>query len=129
MPFIYHFHATKQVRDGMAHCDSTIECRQPLNTSALFNEARDAIAAKVDKSIAHLHPVPGGAVVVTSLTLLNPPPPDTTVKDALIDQLNDAAERQASWVRQAKADAGYDNNTSFDVVWEETLAKAKAASN
>jgi len=33
----------------------------------------------------------------------------------------DATQRQASWIRKAKAAAGYDNNISFDVVWDDAL--------
>jgi hypothetical protein len=40
--------------------------------------------------------------------------------------LSDAAIKRASWLRKAKAQAGYSDRTSFDVVWSETLAKASS---
>lgn len=41
--------------------------------------------------------------------------------------LEEGERRANSWLMQAKEDAGYDNNVSFDQVWEETLAKARGA--
>lgn len=34
--------------------------------------------------------------------------------------------RMRQWISSAKAEAGYHDNISFDVVWDETLAGAKA---
>jgi hypothetical protein len=53
-----------------------------------------------------------------------------------VDRRADAAERknaellesrqsEKEWLSKAKAEAGYDDNVSFDVVWAETLAKAR----
>jgi hypothetical protein len=40
-------------------------------------------------------------------------------------ELRDTALRRESWLRKAKSQAGYDNSVSFDVVWAETLKKAR----
>jgi hypothetical protein len=40
--------------------------------------------------------------------------------------LRDGAERRAQWLSEAKAEAGYNDSVSFDVVWQETRAKATA---
>ena len=42
-------------------------------------------------------------------------------------RVDDDAAKRASWLRSAKAEAGYDDNVSFDVVWAETLAKSRAS--
>ena len=43
-----------------------------------------------------------------------------------LEYLEDTATRHRDWITQAKKDAGYHDNISFDVVWTEILAKAKA---
>lgn len=42
-------------------------------------------------------------------------------KESLVEE----SHARASWLRKAKAEAGYDDNVSFDVVWKETLKKAR----
>lgn len=39
-------------------------------------------------------------------------------------QLKENEARQRRWLEDAKEQAGYDTNTSFDVVWEDTLKLA-----
>lgn len=43
-----------------------------------------------------------------------------------VNFLEDTESRRKDWLRKAKEDAGYDPNTSFDVVWKETLQKAES---
>ena len=45
------------------------------------------------------------------------------------NSLEDSQSRREQWLRQAKKEAGYDNNESFDKVWAETLALAKRPEN
>jgi chromosome segregation ATPase len=42
-----------------------------------------------------------------------------------IADLQDTVIRRNDWLHKAKVEAGYHDNVSFDVVWNETLAKAK----
>jgi len=44
------------------------------------------------------------------------------------DWLKDSERKREEWLRKAKQEAGYHNNISFDIVWEETLNKAKKLS-
>ena len=37
----------------------------------------------------------------------------------------DSRIKRDVWLRKAKAEAGYDNNVSFDVVWQDVLKKSK----
>ncbi len=39
-----------------------------------------------------------------------------------LESERDTNQRRDSWMRTAKQEAGYGNNTSFDVVWAEALA-------
>lgn len=41
-----------------------------------------------------------------------------------LDYLKDSERKRNSWLAKAKEQAGYSQNTSFDVVWAETLKKA-----
>ncbi len=41
-------------------------------------------------------------------------------------QLREEASKRAYWLREAKAQAGYNDRISFDVVWDETFARARA---
>lgn len=45
-----------------------------------------------------------------------------------MESLEDAAIKRRHWLSEAKRQAGYHDNVSFDVVWAETLAKAQALS-
>lgn len=38
----------------------------------------------------------------------------------------DTTARRQAWLKKAKAEAGYEDGVSFDRVWDETLARAKA---
>ena len=40
--------------------------------------------------------------------------------------LRDSESRRNNWLWKAKKDAGYGQNVSFDIVWEETLKKAQS---
>lgn len=40
---------------------------------------------------------------------------------------NDSIGKRKRWLRDAKRDAGYHDNTSFDVVWVDALAALKAS--
>jgi hypothetical protein len=44
---------------------------------------------------------------------------------AKVERLEENERRQARWLRQAKDDAGIDENVSFDHVWEQALAALK----
>lgn len=57
-------------------------------------------------------------------------------QDRLIGELNrkvnfleDTSIKRAEWLSNAKKEAGYDNNQSFDIVWKETLKKAQSKDN
>lgn len=41
------------------------------------------------------------------------------------DDLKDSEYRRKEWLRQAKKEAGYPTDVSFDDVWKETLKKAQ----
>lgn len=43
------------------------------------------------------------------------------------EKLRESARRRESWLSRAKAEAGYHEHVSFDIVWERTLARAMAA--
>lgn len=43
------------------------------------------------------------------------------------EQLRKTIQASRDWIEEAKDEAGYSRNVSFDVVWEETLAKARQA--
>lgn len=45
------------------------------------------------------------------------------------EELQDSANKRSQWLSQAKREAGYDDNVSFDVVWSETLALANELKN
>lgn len=40
---------------------------------------------------------------------------------AKVEGLEEEARRRNSWLAKAKREAGYDDNTSFDVVWAKAL--------
>lgn len=42
-----------------------------------------------------------------------------------VKYLEDSESRRQDWLRRAKKEAGYEDMTSFDVVWRETLNKAR----
>lgn len=42
-----------------------------------------------------------------------------------VEDLKDTEQRRQSWNRERKHEAGYHENTSLDIVWAETLVKAK----
>ncbi len=41
------------------------------------------------------------------------------------ENLREEIYKRREWIRKAKKQAGYSDSSSFDVVWEETLLKAK----
>jgi hypothetical protein len=45
--------------------------------------------------------------------------------ERLLSHERESASARDCWIRQAKVDAGYQQNTSFDVVWEHALAALK----
>lgn len=42
-----------------------------------------------------------------------------------VEELLDTQYRRDEWLRKAKAEAGYHNNVSFDIVWKEVLEKSR----
>lgn len=45
-----------------------------------------------------------------------------------ITWLKESEYKRKCWLEKAKKEAGYHSNISFDIVWEETLNKAKKLS-
>ncbi len=43
-----------------------------------------------------------------------------------MEYLKDTASRRDAWMSRAKRDAEYDDNVSFDQVWEEALKALRA---
>ena len=41
------------------------------------------------------------------------------------EYLRDSESARSDWLRKAKKEAGYHDSVSFDIVWSETLEKAK----
>ena len=42
-----------------------------------------------------------------------------------VDDLADTSARRKNWLRKAKKEAGYEDKVSFDIVWNEVLAKSR----
>lgn len=42
------------------------------------------------------------------------------------ERLQDSYEKRQDWLRKAKAEAGFDDSVSFDVVWEKVLKVYKS---
>lgn len=50
---------------------------------------------------------------------------DIRMLNKRIESLQDTGNKRAQWLAQAKRDAGYPDNISFDIVWADALRALK----
>jgi|GEM_PF-5239471 len=106
------------------HTSTTIRCASHAPSIAVLQRLHDTLSRAPD---GHADELAALAVAVRGLSELDNA--DRIAGSAMRQLEAQAAQihRYNLWLAEAKAEAGFEPSTSFDVVWSQTLAQARGA--